>query len=224
MIALMPERAEPRFASGLLMLADISGYTAFLERVAEAHPDIASGAVPVPPAYDFMLTLLDVVADGLQPSFKPVQNEGDAVFMVADADAVTKAGREILSTIGSTYASYHARIEEQQRMQAHECSACVLLPSLELKFIVHAGTFVVQQLPNRTHLAGPAVNLAHRLLKNHVTDETGLRGYALLTDPALKLLRLDRSDGVAHSETYADAGAVSGSVIGLTRPASQITA
>ena len=213
----MPERAEPRFATGLLLLADISGYTSFLERVADAHPDIAAGVVPVPPAYDFMITLLDLVADALQPTFEPVQTEGDAVFAVADADAVTNRGGDVLGKIGSTYSSYHARIEEQHRTQSDGCSACVLLPSLELKFIVHAGTFVVQQLPTRTHLAGPAVNLAHRLLKNRVTDDTGLRGYALLTDPALELLGLDPTEGITHSETYADAGTVSGSVIGLTR-------
>ena len=84
--------------------------------------------------------------------------------------------------------------------------ACVLIGSLELKFIVHAGTFVVQQLSTRTHVAGPAVILAHRLLKNRVTEETGLRGYALITDAALELLGLDPSEGVGHSETYADAG------------------
>ena len=215
----MPERAEPRFASGLLMLADISGYTAFLERVNEAHPDLAAGVEPVPPAYDFMVTLLDLVADRLQPTFRPVQNEGDALFAVADADAVTNRGREVLGAIGSTYGSYHARIEEQQRMQEHECSACILLTSLELKFIVHGGTFVVQQLPTRTHLAGPAVNLAHRLLKNRVTDQTGLRGYALLTDAALELLGLDSSEGMTHTETYADAGTVTGTVFELTRSA-----
>ena len=142
-----------------------------------------------------MITLLDVVGDGLQPTFMPIQTEGDAVFAVADADAVTNRGHEVIATIGKTYVSYHTRITEQQRMQSHECSACVLLPTLELKFIVHAGTFVVQQLPTRTHLAGPAVNLAHRLLKNRVTDETGLRGYALLTDAALELLGLDPSGG-----------------------------
>ena len=224
MIALMPERAEPRFATGLLLLADISGYTSFLERVADAHPDIAAGVVPVPPAYDFMITLLDLVAEALQPTFEPVQTEGDAVFAVADADAVTNRGGDVIGKIGSTYASYHARIEEQHRTQSDGCSACILLPSLELKFIVHAGTFVVQQLPTRTHLAGPAVNLAHRLLKNRVTDETGLRGYALLTDPALELVGLDPSEGTSHSETYADAGTVSGRVFGLVRTASQTTA
>ena len=206
------------------MLADISGYTAFLGRVSDAHPDLASGVAPVPPAYDFMITLLDVVADAVQPTFTPVQTEGDALFAVAESDAVANRGRDVLGTIGSTYAAYHARIEEQQRMQSHECSACVLLGSLELKFIVHAGTFVVQQLPTRTHVAGPAVNLAHRLLKNRVTDETGLRGYALLTDAALELLGLDPSDGISHAETFVDAGAVSGRVFELARSASQTPA
>jgi hypothetical protein len=220
----MPERAEPRFASGLLMLADISGYTSFLERVAEAHPDLASGAVPVPPAYDFMVTLLDLVADEVQPTFTPVQTEGDALFAMADADDVTNGGRDVLGTIGSTYASYHARIEEQQRMESDNCSACVLLTSLELKFIVHAGTFVVQQLPTRTHVAGPSVNLAHRLLKNRVTEETGMRGYALLTDAALELLGLDPTVGATHSETYADAGAISGRIVELERATRQTPA
>ena len=224
MIVTMPERAEPRFATGLLMLADISGYTAFLGRVSEAHPDLVAGVAPVPPAYDFMVTLLDLVADQVQPTFKPVQTEGDALFAVADADVVANRGRDVLGTIGSTYASYHARIEEQRRSQSHECSACVLLGSLELKFIVHAGTFVSQELSTRTHVAGPAVILAHRLLKNRVTEETGLRGYALLTDAAAELLGLDPSEGVSHSETLADASAISGRVFELARSTSKTPA
>lgn len=206
------------------MLADISGYTAFLGRVSDAHPDLASGVAPVPPAYDFMVTLLDVLAEAVQPTFMPVQTEGDALFAVADADRVANRGRDVLGTIGSTYAAYHARIEEQRRMQSHECSACVLLGSLELKFIIHAGTFVAQELSTRTHVAGPAVILAHRLLKNRVTEETGLRGYALLTDAALELLGLDPSEGINHAETFVDAGKVSGRVFELARSASQTPA
>jgi hypothetical protein len=220
----MPERAEPRFASGLLMLADISGYTAFLERVTDAHPELAAGTQPVPPAYDFMVTLLDLVAEELQPTFLPVQTEGDALFAVANADAVTNRGRDVLGTIGSTYASYHARLEDQQRTESDNCSACILLTTLELKFVVHAGSFVVQQLPTRTHVAGPAVILAHRLLKNKVRERTGLRGYALMTDAALELLGLDSSGGASHSETYADAGTVSGRVFELARSASHTPA
>ena len=206
------------------MLADISGYTAFLGRVSEEHPDVASGDAPVPPAYDFMVTLLDLVADQVQPTFTPIQTEGDALFAVADAEMVTNRGRDVLGTIASTYASYHARIDEQRRMQSHECSACVLLGSLELKFVVHAGTFVAQQLATRTHVAGPSVILAHRLLKNQVTEETGLRGYALLTDAALELLGLDPSEGVSYAEVLADAGPISGRVFELGQSTTQTSA
>lgn len=215
----MSEHAEPRFANGLLLLADISGYTAFLAQVNDAHPSLAAGVEPVPPAYAFMLTLLDLVADELGPTFIPIQNEGDAIFAVAEAEDVGHRGAEVLDTIGSTYVAYHARIQEQQRERDHECSACMLMTSLELKFIVHAGSYVVQPLATRTHVAGPAVNLAHRLLKNRVTDETGLRGYALVTDPALELLGLDSHGGLAHAEAYDDAGSVNGRVYALARAA-----
>ena len=73
-------------------------------------------------------------------------------------------------------------------------------------------------------MAGPAVILAHRLLKNRVTDQTGLRGYALVTDVALEVLGLDPSAGASHSETFADAGAISGRVFELARAASQTPA
>jgi Protein of unknown function (DUF2652) len=104
-------------------------------------------------------------------------------------------------------------------MQGHDCAACVLLTSLELKFIVHAGTFVIQPLATRTHVAGPAVIVAHRLLKNRVTDETGLRGYVLMTDAARELLSLDGAGGISHAEAYDDSGSVSGVILGLPAPA-----
>ena len=137
---------------------------------------------------------------------------------------MTNRGRDVLGTIGSTYASYHARIEEQQRMQGHELQGVRSHGSLELKFIVHAGTYVVQPLATRTHVAGPAVILAHRLLKNRVTDETGLRGYVLIDRRRPGAARMDASAGVSHAEAFADAGAVSGGVFGLARSASQAPA
>lgn len=214
----MADHAAPHVESGLLLLADISGYTSFLETVSEAHPDLAT-ATPVPPAYELMISLLNVVTDALQPDFRPIETEGDAVFAVADADAVTNRGEETLATIAGTYAAFHASAEEQRRMQGHDCSACILITSLELKFVAHAGSFVVQQLPTRLSVAGPSVNLVHRLLKNRVTDATGLRGYLLLTDAALELLGLDPAAGLSHSEAYPHAKPVSGRVLGLSTAA-----
>ena len=45
-----------------------------------------------------------------------------------------------------------------------------------------------------------------------------------LTDAALELLGLDPAEGVGHSETFADAGAISGRVFELARSASQTPA
>jgi hypothetical protein len=210
----MNEPGPPHAATGILLLADITGYTAFLETVAEAHPEMTAGGGPVPPAYALMISLLDVVSDGLRATFTPIQTEGDAVFAVADADAVTGRHADVLGTVRATYSAFRARIEEHRIVQEHECQACVLLTSLELKFILHAGTYVMQQLPTRVHVAGPAVNVAHRLLKNGVTESTGLRAYAFVTDAAAELIGLPEASGTSYLER-ADAGALAATVVDL---------
>jgi uncharacterized protein YndB with AHSA1/START domain len=61
------------------------------------------------------------------------------------------------------------------------------------------------------------VILAHRLLKNHVTDETGLRGYALFTRAAVEEYGID-VDGAGlnpHAEEYEDVGEVPGYLVDL---------
>ena len=88
MIAAMTARAEPRFATGLLMLADISGYTSFLQRVTEAHPELDE---PASSRCRRRTTSWSPCSTSsrtrLQPMFTPVQTEGDALFAVADADS-----------------------------------------------------------------------------------------------------------------------------------------
>ena len=131
------------------MLADISGYTAFMGRVTEAHPDLATGLAPVPPAYDFMVTLLDLVADEVQPTFRPVQTEGDAVFAVAEADGVTNRGRDVLAHRVDV-----RRLSRADRRAAADAGPRLrgvdLMGSLELKFIVHAGDLRRTELSTRT--------------------------------------------------------------------------
>jgi hypothetical protein len=99
--------------------------------------------------------------------------------------------------------------------QKHECDACSILPTLDLKFLLHHGPLVVQRIAGRERLLGPAVNLTHRLLKNSVSERTGRRGYLFTTDEAAEQLGLSREIGVRHEEDYSDVGSVSGTVIGL---------
>jgi uncharacterized protein YndB with AHSA1/START domain len=73
------------------------------------------------------------------------------------------------------------------------CNACVNVSNLDLKFFVHYGRFGIQRLSAHDELVGSDVNLIHRLLKNHVTEETGFRAYSLFTDAAIQEMGLQQA-------------------------------
>ena len=85
---------------------------------------------------------------------------------------------------------------------------------LDLKVILHRGHTVRQSVGASSDLLGPAVTVAHRLLKNTIRDEIGYRPYLFLTEPAASALGLP-DVGTAHGETYADAGTIEGRVLEL---------
>jgi uncharacterized protein YndB with AHSA1/START domain len=67
----------------------------------------------------------------------------------------------------------------------------------------------VQKLDAHDELVGSDVNLIHRLLKNSVTVETGVRAYTLYTDAAVTQLGLAEGAGfLPHSESYEHLGSV----------------
>ena len=64
---------------------------------------------------------------------------------------------------------------------------------------------------------GPAVTVAHRLLKNTIRDRIGYQPYLFVTDAAATGLGL--SDvGLVHREEYSDAGPVVGCIVELGQP------
>ena len=80
--------------------------------------------------------------------------------------------------------------------------------------VLHRGQAVRQTVGSNPELLGPAVNVAHRLLKNSIKSRLGYRAYLFVTDAAAAGLGLT-SIGVAHLEDYLDAGQVQGRVIEL---------
>jgi hypothetical protein len=85
------------------------------------------------------------------------------------------------------------------------CAACASIGSLDLKFVVHFGTYVIASEGGRDDLAGPDVILVHRLSKNTVGDGGGPQAYALLTDACLQRMPA-AIDLPAHSESYDSLG------------------
>ena len=184
---------------GALLLADISGYTGFLQGVADAHRVLIVESPEPPPAYGLMSTLLDGIVAALEPDFRLAKFEGDAVFAVSE-DAVQ--GQAVLDTVGRCYDAFRTRLARAGIDWTCQCDACSLIGSLDLKFIVHHGTYVAQPIAGHEELLGPDVNTVHRLLKNHAREAIGAVPYALITDAAAATLGIQTADMVHAEEAY----------------------
>jgi class 3 adenylate cyclase len=204
-------QAGPRY----LLLADISGYTGFMTGVEQEHGvDFSAG---VPAAYSVLGALLDTVIRGVEPDFSLVKLEGDAVFAAAPAARLDGQGDRVLDDLGTMYRAF---VESRTRAipaSDHVCIACPAVAHLDLKVVVHRGQAVRQTVGAGSDLLGPAVTIAHRLLKNTIRSRIGARPYLFLTDTAATGLGLP-DVGLDHSERYSDAGDVSGRIIELGYP------
>jgi hypothetical protein len=181
---------------GYLVLADISGYTAYLAGVELDH------------AHEILTDLLETIVGKFKTVLTISKLEGDAVFAYTP-EAKLPRGETLLELIESTYMAFCDRRDSLHRRSTCTCAACQNMPSLDLKFFVHHGDYVIQQISGIRELVGSDVNLAHRLMKNHMAEATGWKAYALFTERGLEHLGLRPSDMHAQTETYEHLGDVS---------------
>jgi hypothetical protein len=103
----------------------------------------------------------------------------------------------------------------QAGQTAHRDDAFTRAYGLDLKFVLHAGRYVAHQIAGSRELRGPAVVVAHRLLKNRASEAVGQGGYALLTDAAVTQFDLPVGDAVKMTETYEGLPPIAVSVVRL---------
>jgi class 3 adenylate cyclase len=210
-----PVAAEAPAGERYLLLADISGYTGFMAGVEREHGvDFGAG---IPAAYAVLGDLLDAVIATLAPDFGLVKLEGDAVFAAAPAARLDGRGDEVLDTLRSTYRAFIAGRTRAIPSTDHLCTACPAVAHLDLKAVLHRGQAVRQAVGSGSDLLGPAVTVAHRLLKNTVRARIGFRPYLLVTDAAATALGLAGA-GIAHREESPDGGWIDGRIIELDSP------
>ena len=179
-----------------LLVTDITGYTVYLNASELEH------------AQGTLTDLLNVLVDHAGPPLRISKLEGDAVFSYALGDAFTD-GRLFLDLVEDTYVAFRRAIDSMVLNNTCQCNACANVSSLDLKFIVHFGSFISQHIGAYDELLGPDVNLVHRLLKNTVTDQMGMRAYCLYTASARDHLGLDEVTSlIAHDEDVTDFGHV----------------
>ena len=186
---------EPKTQTGYLVLADISGFTSFVAQTEIDHAHLA------------LSYLLETIMEKLSSLLTIFQLEGDAVFAYVE-ESQLQEGKSLLELIDQTYLAFREKALALYAGATCPCRACKALPTLDLKFMVHYGEFIIRQVAGVQHLLGTDVNLLHRLSKNHVSESTGWRGYALFTNQGLERMQTDKTSFVQQTESYEHLGEV----------------
>lgn len=186
---------ERKTQTGYLVLADISGYTSYVAQTEIEHADMA------------LSFLLETIIEKLSDLLTISKLEGDAVFAYMDESKLPE-GQALLELIDKTYLAFREKALELFAGATCPCRACKALPTLDLKFMVHHGDFIIQQVAGIRDLLGTDVNLIHRLAKNRVSESTGWRGYALFTHQGLERMQTGKESFVRQTESYEHLGEV----------------
>jgi Protein of unknown function (DUF2652) len=187
--------------TGTLLLADLTGYTAYLSRSElEQGPTIAGD-------------LLETVVGRLEPPFRLAKLEGDAAFMFVE-DGRADASLQ-LDAIEAAYVAFKRRLRSIDAATTCDCAACRLAPRLDLKMFIHHGEFVRNRIAGHDELAGTDVILAHRLLKGSAAEQRSA-GFAQFTAAAAEWLGLaDRDDLPGQTESFDHVGATETYIVDL---------
>jgi uncharacterized protein YndB with AHSA1/START domain len=182
---------------GYFVIADITGYTAFLSSSELEH------------AEDSLRSLINLLIEQTKPPLVISRLQGDAVISYAPQASFLQ-GQTLVEIIENSYVAFRQARERMQLNTTCTCAACQNIPNLDLKFLVHYGSYVLQQTPMYQELVGNDVNLTHRLLKNRITELTGVKAYAAYTEPAVEALGIKEFciDMSQHTESYEHLGEV----------------
>jgi len=140
MIRRVPTRVGP------LVLADITGYTAFVATTELEH------------SQKLITYLLDQVVASFRGRLEMAQLEGDALFFVGD-----RTNGALLGWLEDSYLGFHHRLAEVVAGTDCGCQACVRGPTLTLKLIAHHGLWSQQRIGATTQVHSADVIVPHRL-------------------------------------------------------------
>ena len=189
---------------GHLVIADISGYTRFLT---ESELEHANGIIE---------DLLNSTIAAIDAPLRLSSIEGDAILLYGELVEGT-VGQTMVESVERLYVAFSGALETMVLNTTCQCNACVNINTLGMKIVMHCGEFTMSSIGGRETITGPDVILAHRLLKNHVIEETGIEDYLLLTQACVEALGIEAIVGgwTQHTEEYEHVGSIDGYVASL---------
>jgi hypothetical protein len=163
--------------SGFIVMADITGYTVYLNESELDH------------AQESIVAILDVIVGSTDAPLTLSRVVGDAVVSYA-FDGTILNTQTLVEELESIYVVFRRALEQMVLNTTCTCNACANLNTLDLKFIVHHGDFAMKEIAGSQELIGSNVNLVFRIAKNRIKETLGLRAYIAYTSDAVEALDL----------------------------------
>ena len=147
-----------------ICLPDISGFTHFTQETEISH------------SKHIISELLEVILHSNNLDLEVAEIEGDAVFFYRED--FTPSAEQLVDQVKIMFLNFHAHLKYYEHYRICHCGACSTATRLGLKFIIHLGSFAYTTVGNIRKPYGPDVILAHKLLKNNISESE----YMLLTE------------------------------------------
>jgi len=155
----------------ILVLADISGYTRFLQ----LH------TMSLLHAEKIITELIEAIIDTTAEPLRLNKLQGDAMFFYVEAGDGdnSEIARDVFNQTKAFFTAFSKRSKELTGCNnLCPCDACREAEQLRLKTIIHAGEVAFKRVRTFEELAGESVILTHRLIKNSLSSNE----YILMTD------------------------------------------
>lgn len=189
--------------TGYLLIADITGYTAFLTSSEQDH------------ANSILKGLLTSVVEQIGEPLHLGGVEGDGVLAYSNLNEFP-SGETFLAICENLYNAFAMRRQNIIANTTCPCQACANVGKLDLKIMAHYGTFEEMQIGPMTDISGADVILVHRMAKTDVKEATGIHSYAMFTDAAVKAMEIDAAL-TPYSEDFEHFGDVPMQVFDLAK-------
>jgi uncharacterized protein DUF2652 len=170
----MPENTNlcnhynPVIDTGLILIADISGFTHYFESANIEH------------SQKNITSLLEAIIDANELGLTISEIEGDAIFFFKFND--TPSFLDIYDQLIKMSLNFYHALDKLASNKNCKCNACSNLENLKLKFIVHTGKIGTIMIKEYCKLYGIDIIIAHRLLKNNIP----INDYVLFTNKIIQ--------------------------------------
>ena len=189
--------------SGYMLIADISGYTAYLTSSEQDH------------ANPILRALLSTLVEQIGEPLKLWRMEGDAVLAYS-VDSGFPSGETFLEICENLYNSFATHRRNIIANTTCKCRACANVENLDLKIMAHHGQFEEIEVGPMRDISGADVILVHRMSKTDVKAVTGIHSYALFSDAAIKAMDI-QSALTPYSQSFEHFGDVNMQVYDLAK-------